>query len=431
MNIQPKVSVIFPIFNNEKYLKKCIQSVVDSYLKEIEIILIDDGSTDGAPDIIDEFAKKDSRIKVVHKKNEGSAAGRNDGIEMANGEYIAFVESDDSVEPDIYEILYGRAKEVDADVVKCGFNYIVNGKKDFEYIGMYGVACENEVFDIKKYPKLFHYHASIWASIYKKSFLDKYNLRFLETPKATYSDFSFMTMTYAYAEKINIVRKALYNYTFDNVASSHMFSGNRFKYKMYHAEESLRILKNADIYKYVKEDFAVEMFKNTADVAISVPNDEKEVIFKGLQTLFKELVDESFTYREFSSYGVKIIQAILNGDKNLFFDYLLKEFLVLEPNKYCGNKIVLYGAGRCGKCIEYQLKDKTDIVLWADKSESTGIPEVESPVKILNCEYDYVLVGVYKIGLFFEIKKELIALGIPEDKIVWEPAVFMKVFIND
>lgn len=431
MNIQPKVSVIFPIFNNEKYLKKCIQSVVDSSLKEIEIILIDDGSTDNAPNIIDEFVKSDNRIKAVHKKNEGSAAGRNDGIDMATGEYIAFVESDDCVEPNIYEILYGRAKEVDADIVKCGFNYIVNGKKDFEYIGMYSVACEDEVFDIKKYPKLFHYHASIWAGIYKKSFLDAYNIRFLETPKATYSDFSFMTMTYAYAKKINIVRKALYNYTFDNAASSHMFSGSRFKYKMYHAEESIKILKNADIYKYVKEDFAVEMFKNTADVAISVPVEDRETIFRDLQHLFKELVDESFRYREFSSYGANIIQAILKGDKNKFYDYLLKEFLVLEPQKYCDKKIVLYGAGRCGKCIEHQLKDNANIVLWVDKAKSTGIPEVVSPEKVLVCEYDYVLVGVYKMSLFLEIKRELIDLGIPENKIVWETAVFMKTFIND
>lgn len=121
-----KVSVIIPIYKVEKYLSRCLDSVVNQTLDDIEIVLVDDGSPDSCPEICDRYAKKDSRIKVIHKKNEGLGYARNSGILIATGEYIAFLDSDDYVSKDMYEKVYSELKRTDADC--CVTGYVV--KKD-------------------------------------------------------------------------------------------------------------------------------------------------------------------------------------------------------------------------------------------------------------------------------------------------------------
>lgn len=123
-----KVSVIVPIYNAEKYLRQCIDSVVNQTLKDIEIILIDDGSTDGSAEICKEYLF-DSRVSYYHKENEGLAAARDDGMQRASGEYIGFVDSDDWLEPDMYEKMYNAAKSNDSDVVFCNCIENENGHR--------------------------------------------------------------------------------------------------------------------------------------------------------------------------------------------------------------------------------------------------------------------------------------------------------------
>lgn len=117
MNKIPKVSIIVPIYNVEKYLDRCIQSLVNQTLNDIEIILVDDGSPDNCPSMCDEYAQKDNRIKVIHKQNAGLGYARNSGLEIAIGEYIAFVDSDDYVDTSMYETLYKKAITISADAV--------------------------------------------------------------------------------------------------------------------------------------------------------------------------------------------------------------------------------------------------------------------------------------------------------------------------
>ena len=121
MNQQPKVSIVVPIYNVESYLERCIQTLLNQTLKDIEIILIDDGSPDHCPQICNEYAQKDSRIKVIHKKNAGLGYARNSGLEIARGKYLAFVDSDDYVEANMYEILYNKIKDSNSDVVFCNY----------------------------------------------------------------------------------------------------------------------------------------------------------------------------------------------------------------------------------------------------------------------------------------------------------------------
>ena len=117
----PKVSIVMPTYKVEKYFRQCLESVINQTLTDIEIIPVDDGSPDNCGKIMDEYAAKDSRIKPIHQENGGYGKAVNAGIEAATGEYIGIVETDDWIEPDMYEKLYNQAVKLDADVCKCGF----------------------------------------------------------------------------------------------------------------------------------------------------------------------------------------------------------------------------------------------------------------------------------------------------------------------
>ena len=120
---QPKVSVVVPCYNVEKYLPQCMDSIINQTLKDIEIICVNDGSTDSTLRILQKYAEKDKRIKIIDKANSGYGASMNKGFSEANGEYLGIVESDDWVEPDMFENLYNLAKSNDVDVVKSNFYF--------------------------------------------------------------------------------------------------------------------------------------------------------------------------------------------------------------------------------------------------------------------------------------------------------------------
>ena len=122
------ISVIVPVYNVEPYLRKCLDSIVNQTYRDFEILIIDDGSTDGSGRICDEYAEKDSRIKVFHTENRGLSCARNLGLAEAKGEWIGFVDSDDWIEPDMYEVLIRRAEETGADVVECSHYKELDGK---------------------------------------------------------------------------------------------------------------------------------------------------------------------------------------------------------------------------------------------------------------------------------------------------------------
>lgn len=119
--IRPKVSITVPVYNVERYLSQCLDSIVNQTLKDLEIILVDDGSTDGSALICDSYAQKDERIKVIHKVNGGLASARQAGLESISGEYYTVCDSDDWIELDFCETLYNKAKECDADIVLSGY----------------------------------------------------------------------------------------------------------------------------------------------------------------------------------------------------------------------------------------------------------------------------------------------------------------------
>lgn len=165
--IMPKISVIMPIYNTEKYLHRSINSVINQSYKNIEIILVDDGSTDSSPQICDEFAEKDNRIKVIHKKNEGAAKARNTAISMATGEYLAFVDSDDFIDKAMIERLVNNAKKHNADIAICGFKTTSGNESEAVYID------EEYVFDSQRalehlYIDMDFCFVTLWGKIFKR-----------------------------------------------------------------------------------------------------------------------------------------------------------------------------------------------------------------------------------------------------------------------
>lgn len=161
----PKVSVIIPVYNTENYLRKCLDSVCNQTLKDIEIICINDCSPDGCLDILREYASKDERIKIIDfKENKGAACARNAGIDTAQGEYIGFVDSDDFIDLDFYEKLYNKAVETGADAAKG--NYAVNG--------IIVDSTINSIIDKDKNAFCF----SFCSGIFKTKTLNQNNIRF-------------------------------------------------------------------------------------------------------------------------------------------------------------------------------------------------------------------------------------------------------------
>lgn len=209
----PKVSVIIPVYGVEKFLKEALDSVLNQTLKDLEIIIIDDGGRDNCPQIIDEYAQKDNRIIAIHKENGGYGAACNLGLETATGEYVAIFEPDDYIAPEMYEELYAIASTFNSDIVKSSFyeNLQCDDLHRIEKVNWDSdLIPQNRSFTIDECSLFLYYHPSIWTCIYKKEFLHKHNIKFVEAPGAGWTDNPFQVQTMCLAERINYTPKAYY-----------------------------------------------------------------------------------------------------------------------------------------------------------------------------------------------------------------------------
>ena len=184
----PKVSVLVPIYNVEKYLRQCLDSLINQTLEDIEIICINDGSTDSSPEIISEYQAKDNRVKVINKANSGYGASMNMGVDAATGEYIGIVESDDYAENTMFEKLYNQAKANDLDILKSDFVKYWGDTNQCVKAGIIDKDWCDKVFTTDEYKEALNIIPSIWSAIYRKEFIQTYNIRFSETAGASYQD---------------------------------------------------------------------------------------------------------------------------------------------------------------------------------------------------------------------------------------------------
>lgn len=219
----PKVSILVPICNVERYLRECLNSLVNQTLREIEIICINDGSTDSSLSIIREYERRDERIVVIDKPNSGYGDSMNKGIDLARGEYIGIVESDDFASLNMFETLYKEATKNDLDVVRSNYYAHRTGEdSSCDYLVENLAACGSydKVFHPIDNPRVFMCQPAIWTSIYKKSMIDKDEVRFLPTPGASFQDTAFYFKAFYAADRVKLLKDGYLHYRIDNANSS-------------------------------------------------------------------------------------------------------------------------------------------------------------------------------------------------------------------
>lgn len=219
----PKVSILVPICNVESYLRECLNSLVNQTLREIEIICINDGSTDSSLSIIREYERRDERIVVIDKPNSGYGDSMNKGIELARGEYIGIVESDDFASLNMFETLYKEAAKNDLDVVRSNYYAHRTGEdSSCDYLVENLAACGSydKVFHPIDNPRVFMCQPAIWTSIYKKSMIDNEEVRFLPTPGASFQDTAFYFKAFYAADRVKLLKDGYLHYRIDNANSS-------------------------------------------------------------------------------------------------------------------------------------------------------------------------------------------------------------------
>lgn len=223
-NNEPLISIIVPVYKVEKYLNKCVKSIINQTYSNLEIILVDDGSPDNCGKMCDDYAKKDKRIKVIHKKNGGLSDARNKGIEIATGDYIGFVDSDDWINPDMYKILYELLIKYNADISCC------NLVRTVEDIKIEEKKIEVKTFSKEEYLKKYFkinsqdcvYYA--WNKLYKKSIIDKEQYPVGLTSEDVVGTYKALLKT----EKIVETNRVLYYYRYNPNSITGKFSDKDF-----------------------------------------------------------------------------------------------------------------------------------------------------------------------------------------------------------
>lgn len=219
----PTISVIIPVCNVEKYVKQCLDSVINSSLKNIEIICVDDGSTDSCPSILDNYASTDSRVSVIHKKNTGYGNSVNIGISKATGDYISIIESDDFISPSMLETLYNLSENGTIDVVKGNFwDYYETDRHKDAIVNRERAAMDNvsETFTISENPSILWGHPSVWSAIYRRKFLEDNHIKLIEAPGGGWVDNPFFFETLLTAKSIKWTNEPFYYYRKTNANSS-------------------------------------------------------------------------------------------------------------------------------------------------------------------------------------------------------------------
>lgn len=211
------ISIIVPIYNVEKYLDRCIESLVNQTYTNIEIILVDDGSPDKCPSICDCWVNKDNRIKVIHKKNGGLSDARNKGIDIANGKYIAFVDSDDFIDKDMYFLMIDTLEKTNSDIVTCG-RYIYNNKN---VVKTSHTSNRERIFTpVEAIGELLSggvIEEAAWDKVFKQELFDGIRFPFGEINE----DISIMPFLFEKAKKVVCIGKPLYYYCINSNSITH------------------------------------------------------------------------------------------------------------------------------------------------------------------------------------------------------------------
>ena len=255
----PKMTVIIPVYNTAPYLYRCLNSVINQRLRELEILVVNDGSTDNSLQILEEFAGKDARIKIINQKNQGLSVARNTGLECATGEYVAFLDSDDWFDPIMCYNMYRKALREKSDIVMCTLTCI-DSQTGQEVPDPY---C-NEIFLPQKYfrqafsvkdilPDFLSLPVFACSKVYRRAFLEQHRLRFI--PHTFMEDNPFFFESFLHAERISALYARFYYYRINRSASTMSSKDERFFDHIRIFEYDDALLRNSEHWDGIKELF--------------------------------------------------------------------------------------------------------------------------------------------------------------------------------
>ena len=383
-----KVSIIIPAYNVEKYLEQCIESAISQTMQDIEIICINDGSTDGSTEIMKEMAIKDHRIRLIDKPNSGYGSTMNLGIDLAEGKYIVFLESDDLLLPGACETLFEICEKEHLEIIKTDHYEFKTGKEDGRIYKKYMKASweddpdhYHKVLSPKNDPILFHYAMYTWSCMYDREFLNKYKIRHNETPGASYQDNGFWFQTLMYCERMYVLDQAFYMYRQDNPDSS---IHSKEKINAF-SDEYLFIRKKIEEYDLDDEKkqmlFRICAYFDLKLNMISLKRVDKKYTKELIGLITKKFeeykINEYLHVKEFDiDFIKKLMICLAEPDrlKNKIWEYIEKDLArkrILEKN----DLFILYGAGNYARRL---LDSLEDCKLW-NKKFLCGVTSVEHP----------------------------------------------------
>lgn len=381
------LTVVIPVYNTAPFLRNCIESITKQTYMNLQILLIDDGSTDNSGRICDEYARTDYRIKVFHKENGGLVSVRKMGVGLAEGELITFVDSDDWVEADMYQYLVEVYEKEHSDLVTSGMLYDWGDRRSILLDSVEEGSYEKEEIYNKILPRMIYDDRAgrrgITASVSNKLFrtaLLKKVMPIVDEQLTLGEDGAIMYCFVAWANKITVTQKVFYHYV--------------------QRENSMIRQRNLDSFEQIYRL-------------------EKSLIagFKELNLAEKMRNQTAHYVKSFLEYTIKdVYQVDLSAPVSFIFPY---------ESIPRGSRVVLYGAGRMGqsywKCLEYG--EYAAVVAWIDsdyEEKRWTQWNVESPEVIKHKEYDYVLIAVLDEEIALEIRRNLLELGVETEKIIWK-----------
>ena len=408
-----KLSVIVPVYNVEKYLEKCLDSILIQEIKDMEIICVNDGSKDSSLEILKRYQKRDMRIQIIDKKNTGYGNSMNRGMALARGKYIAFVESDDFVVQGAFLELYNQAEILEADIVKGNY-YLYDSKKDesilFENVREF--PCRKIIHGEEK-SRTFFLAPSIWSAIYRRDFLVDNEIFFLDTPGASYQDTSFAFKVFACAERIAFINNPIIYYRQDSIESSSNINHKVFNVFV-ETSEINKFIKKRNLNKlypvFTKTKYLCYMW----NINRLSEKDKIKFLLKMHEEIKYDCYQGYLDKRYWTDQDWTIINRIVfdfQGYCNevLGFDVKSEKKIKLEIMKNI-SPIYIYGAGKCGKKIASYLRENEIVIdgfvvteLDSSNQEVDGLPIIS--VEKLSSDA-LILIGVsskYK----HEIKKIL------------------------